>query len=378
MTAFPTRLGDPLPIAGDRDHEPALLACRQHDGRLRSSLRNALARVHAEDRRDVRWTTILVSAPSCKTGVLAEDSFLRLLEVELLGERIRVTQEDLPAPKELSVEIQRAACDANARDVPIVLRSNSHLSIERSIALADLGPEARPRGFALAVAELIRSARASWTSADESPAETREVPAPILILVSDPEPPPKPTKGLIVASIDHPARGSTSGFPEEIEAAAAWRMFLSGTTSLFGPRLAATLPNRPFGLRLRPDANAAWGRVSDALGTVLLSSYSAGLALLASTHENPIFLFGPHVELGYAYASGALQGAGVAADGGGMIATTSLVASAQMSIGRPWSAAVELEGGFALLGVDVLADDRSIGGMRGAFAAIRAGVAFAP
>jgi hypothetical protein len=315
---------------------------------------------HAEDRRDARWTTILVSAPSCKTGVLSEDAFLRLLEVELLGERIRVTKEEIAVPKELTIEIQRAACDANARDVPIVLRSDNHTPIERSIALADLGTEARPRAFALAVAELIRGARASWKAADQSADAVREVPSPILlIVVSGPEPAEPPTKG------------------PELEGAAAWRMFLPAATSLFGARLATTLPSTVWGLRLRPDASAAWGQASDALGTVLLSSYSAGLAVLASIHDRPVFLFGPHVELGYGHASGTSKGSGSDASGGGMIATTSFLTSSHIAIRRNWSAVVELEGGLTILGFDILADSRSIGGMSGAFAAIRGGVAIA-
>ncbi len=315
----------------------------------------------AEERRDVPWTTILVRDPSCKTGLFAEGSFDRLLQMELQSEHIHVSKDDVGISRELTVEIQAAACEADARVWPIVLRSENHRPIERSIALGDVAFEARPRAFALAVAELIRSARATWKAADEPPAARPEVPPPVLVIVVSGAEPPR----------------QSSSVPE-LEATAAWRVFTRGPTSMLGGRVASMLPFAPFGLRARADASGAWAGASNALGTVTLSCYSGGLAFLAQVPGPPTLLLGPHVELGYAYASGALHAPGMAASGGGIIATTSFVAATNVAIHRPWQMVFELEAGFAFLGLDALSDNEPIAAIHGGFAAVRAGIAFVP
>jgi len=70
------------------------------------------------------WAMVHVSAPECGANAFRVNAFLHLLDVELMGERLRTTKDDDAGRSvELTVTIDGAVCDAMSRDLAIRLRT---------------------------------------------------------------------------------------------------------------------------------------------------------------------------------------------------------------------------------------------------------------
>ena len=129
----------------------------------------------------------------------------------------------------------------------------------------------------------------------------------------------------------------------------------------------------------RADGAGYWKTVADAYGTVEISSYSGGLALLGAAGDSPSFVFGPHAEVGWASAKGVPNQPNLAGHTGGQVlATMSLVVGTRVALRGPWALAFELESGSTLSGLNVYADQRTLAIIGGAFATARGGIAFGP
>jgi hypothetical protein len=314
-------------------------------------------------------TAIVVNPPGCPAGSFAEGTFLRLLEIELLSEDIHVAKgHDVASATILTLTLERTACETDGRSVVLGLASGRHHG-ERTITLGDLAVDDRPRALALAVAEVIRSMRAAWQRDDEATAAAPTQPA---------NEAPSPAPIFLHVDLDagrHPRDPVASA---TIEGAGAWRVFEAQRTSLLGAQLALRVPLGHSSLHARLDAAGYWTNLSDRWGAVDLSSYSGGFAVLVDVGRRPAFSFGPRLELGYAMAKGSTSAASLsAASGGKMLAAISLVAGLRIEVHGPWALTAEVEGGSALNGPTVMADNRTIATMSGAFGGARAGLAFA-
>jgi hypothetical protein len=307
----------------------------------------------------VPWTTILVHGPGCSAGTFMEGAFVHLLELELLTDRMQVTlAQAAPTAGLLTVEVPSSVCDANAREALVTVRATGGGRNERSIALGDLTMDARPRALALAVAEQIRATRVSFEIAPPLPVRA-----------------PSPYRMTITPDSPDCAVPASRGRDFELAGFAAWRTFEPAKTSLLGGELAATFALPQTTLALRVDAAGFWTSANDVLGRVSISSYSAGLAGLFVTGRSLAFLVGPHVELGYAQASG--EGTG-GSSGGQALVTASLLAGARASFFSNWAAVVEIEGGLTARGLDVHANERLLASMHGGWFTARAGIALRP
>jgi hypothetical protein len=318
-------------------------------------------------------TTIVVRRSDCDSDGRELAAILRLLEVELTAERVRFSRYDAPPePGELVVEVQWAPCSPSSREATIKLRRASRETLERSVALGDLPAEARPRALALAVAELIRSTRAAWKREAEA----------VLAAESEPDAPARePRAPYVIDARDAAAQSNASRGPSgfTLQAAAGWRIFAPVPTSMFGAQAAAMLPVVPARFFVRADAGGFWsGTATDQLGTVKLASYSGGLGLMYATSHNPMFFFGPHLEVGYASASTTADSPNlIGTSSGSTLVTASVIASLRAVLHGPLAATAEVEGGATLLGLAVRVEDRTIASMRGGFAAARVGLALA-
>jgi hypothetical protein len=336
------------------------------------------ASAQAEPRRNGPATIIQIGATGCETDVAQETSFLRLLEIELAGERVRFVRYNVPPGLgELVVEVRWAACGTSSREAVITLRRLGYEKIERTIALGDLASDARPRTLSLAVAELIHSTRAAWKREAEAvlgigaePAEPAR-PEP----VAEPAPPPP----VIVKVPDMPdqkqAAPPSSGL--WLQASGAARTFVSKAIPVFGAQAAVTFPVSEQRFFMRVDVNGWWSSADDALGTVRMSSYTGGAAFFLATRTNPVLYFGPRLEVGHVGAEATSNQTVVAGTStGNLFGAASLLGSLRVVKGRV-ALVLEAEGGTAFEGFTLWSEGRKVATTRGAFVTGRVGLAVA-
>jgi hypothetical protein len=306
----------------------------------------------------VPWTTILVHGPGCRAGTFMESAFIRLLELELLTDRMQVTlAEAAPTAGLLTVEVPSAVCDADAREALVTVRATGGSRDDRSIALGDLTMEARPRAIALAVAEQIRATRSS-------------------LEVSRRE---RPLSGYHLAMVpDAPEPTAPRARTFDLAGFAAWRTFAPAKTSLLGAEIAATFALPGTRLALRGDAAGSWKNFDDVLGTVNLSTYTVGFGAFALAGQNPTFLAGPHVELGLAQVSGDPASGATSNSLSRALATASVIAGARAWLLPDWALLAEIEGGLTVSGLEVHVSDRTLARLRGPWLMARAGIALRP
>jgi hypothetical protein len=319
-----------------------------------------------------------VHAPDCAS--FGAEAFVHLLEVELIGEHLRIRRDTGDAGADLSVDIPRDLCDDGTRSIRVTVRAGStRIELDRAIELGDLPSGARPRTLALAVAELIRESRASKafevSAASNEP--TRETPLgppdSSARAIGDAKPHDEPE---LPAHRPAPDPAPVPRAHRNLEASACARLFAPDRSLLVGVNAAAAFPLRVDGIVLRADVEGSWMRFNDPLGDVDVSLYLAGLAALLATRTRPMFVLGPHVQVGYARASGIAHATANPGAGGRAVLFASLVAGARVDLFSTWKLLAELEGGITLSGLDVAADERVVAALRGGFAALRVGLAF--
>jgi hypothetical protein len=191
--------------------------------------------------------------------------------------------------------------------------------------------------------------------------------------VKPPDPADTPSPPVAFAA---PSERFEPPFLGDVQAAFASRIFAPESTIGAGASLAAALRLRPEWLRARADATATWSSTDDPLGNVSVAVYSGGMALLATSGRSPEIEIGPHLEIGAARAVGVASapssGASVQTQA---IALLSLTTGARFWFHR-WAVLVDLDLGAAIAGADVFADGRRVVAVGGAFAGVRAGIAF--
>jgi hypothetical protein len=320
---------------------------------------------------------VLLRSPQCEASSFDTDAFVRLLTIELLSADLRLAREELPGSSpHMILEIPAQVCDPRAAELTIAISERrSGKRSDHPVALYDVEQRARPRALALAIAELIRQRRTEPGMQNASPMrmadEDREpvkVEPPRDVRRSD-------TVTPIMSAPKVPAPERLALGPD-LQLAAQGRLFAAESTLLFGANLAGSFSLHATWLRGRVDLTGSWGSVDDPLGQVGMGFYSGGLALLASAGEGPELFIGPHLELGYAHASGtpiALRSE--ARTEGRAVAMASLIAGARFRT-RRWSAAAELDFGTCLRGVEVFADDRRIAAMHYIFGGARTAIAY--
>jgi hypothetical protein len=317
------------------------------------------------------WATVRVRAPDCETAGFPANAFLRLLDVELSAEHLRRAKNDSAAENiELTVTIEPTVCDVTARDLTVRLhRGETESEIKRFVDFGDVAMNARPRALALALVEQIRQALASPGPAAKPPL-------------------PGPDES---SSFGPPAGGTGHGSEEpalrndppprlgnDVAAAGVWRIFFGNDTSMLGARLAFSSPLASTWLRWQADITGLVTNVDDPLGNADVSYLAGGVALIATTRENPALSLGPRIEMGVGSVRSHGEKAPVTLrDGNQPIVLASLIAGMRASIDAHWASILAVEGGVTPVGLTVLADERTIGALSGLFATVHLGFAFA-
>jgi hypothetical protein len=314
-----------------------------------------------------------VVAPECETSAFGANTFTRLLDLELFAEQMRTAKDDNEARTvELIVTIESSVCDPASHDVAIRLkRRDGEVEIKRFLELGDVATNARLRALALSVAEQIRQVRTSGEFDRKSPSPSEPPPEPR---------PVAPRRGDWVSETPAPP---ARRLEPEIVVSGAGRSFFSPMTPLWGGSIALSFPIAPTWLRARSDIAGLTTRLGDELGTADVLLLSTGFALLAASPRSDGFFVGPRVEFGWAgvtaHVSDPSLGTSRAASAHNdshAIALASFVAGTRIALDSHFAALFELEAGAAVYGLAVLADDRTLGSLRGGFGTVRAGLAF--
>jgi hypothetical protein len=311
--------------------------------------------------------------PPCDPAPFDAKAFVLLLRIEL--QEGGITRLDVVAPgatlegedSVAKVTMTAAPCTEAATRIDLAVDdAATKKTMLRTIAVGDVARDARARALALAVAELLR---ASWSE---------------LALPNAPSPAVRVPEAVWGFATLHPAtadpqtaeRPATSSSALSAELAA--RFFPTYASALLGPRVAFSVaPSAAVPLRLRLDGNLLLGTSYDPLGALHLGLATAGAAVLVGRAWRGFDVeVGPHVEVGWGWASGQAAAASTqTSSGGAVIVDASIALDLRFALGAAFWATVDLDAGTVFNSLGVQADSRLAGGMGGPVAGMALGVA---
>jgi len=318
------------------------------------------------------------ATPDCP-NLPALDALTKMLALELREDGVDdvVLAAAAAPPSEAktlaTIELRAESCEPSAPAITVDIEdAATGKRVGRRVPLGDVLPAARPRAFALAVAELLRASWLELTMPDAPP-------APILV--------PQVVRDAVTRRIAFAAPSSARetapsslsiGRALGLSLTVAWRSFPGTHTALYGGRAAVALPTFAPWLLLRADAGGLFGAATDVLGSVDAGTASlAAAALVASPRDATLAVaVGPRIEIGVAWASGhpadpvTSSGSGV-----GFVGTATLVGTFALRLSTTWRLAFELEGGATFLPFVAHADARRVLGLDGALLGMAIGVA---
>jgi hypothetical protein len=338
--------------------------------------------------------------PQCPQEPFSFDAVLSALRIELVQEGVvalrRVTEPE--GSEQARIELV-AACQPTLSSLLIRIYTPNEPTAVRAMDISDLPLALRPRGVALATAELARSVWLRPTGPAAAPGHPSRVEYPT-------ERPSLPTAGVVpspsssgalltgpVASPPAKARPDLSPVPRQaitqpygqgpgtsaaspvldLAGCLGMRVYFPDATALFGPRLSLRFR------RLRVGVDAAAGRRVDPLGEVSLFTVTGLVGLDAWTHTASDWRLrvGPRASAGLAMASADAWGGPHTATARETYLDAALEAGAEAWIAARWAAFTDLEVGRAQ-GLTVNADQRPAGSIGGWLLGVRFGVSIVP
>jgi hypothetical protein len=299
----------------------------------------ALASAHARAGEVAVVAGLRVAEPSCPIVPFSVAAFVDVLRVEL-ADRTR-------APGTILVALAVEPCDTSTTRVRVsVADDTGSLGPPQDVGLEDIAVEARPRALALAVAELVRSAR------------------PLV----------PPAAAATVAALPPSLRASPPVVG--LAADALVSVFPSRDTTLWGGRVTFSIRRARWWLGVLGEA-AAGERQFD-VGRVAIQSFGAGL-VAGPRWTTGRFTLGAGLAgaLGWARIAGQAAAPDVAA-GSGAALTAALRAhvDASLSLARGLSVRGLVEGGAMLRGLDATVDGAVDAGLSGATLVVGLGLGF--
>lgn len=300
-----------------------------------------------------------------------------LVRVEMRADGIEevraISETEAPALARIAVEPTDCSADPGVYRIAIDDVA-THKRVERSVSLADVDDDARPRALALAIAELLRASWAELAYVEPPPA----IPRRILEAVRLRDPPSEDASELTM-----PADGVPIAEPERetptflIDAGMLVRAFPGARSALLGGRLAASIAIVPR-LRLELGGEGGAGQSLDRLGRVDLWYAAGALGIGVDLDVHPLlFVASVRTALGYGGASGdAYDPSTVIGDGGAFILFVSASLLGYLEVAPHVHGVFGIEIGATAAYMDAIADDTAIAGIRGPMFAASLGVAF--
>lgn len=311
---------------------------------------------------------VVLRLPACDGAALPWNAdFVELLRVELaldgVDDLVALTVDDAaPGEHVARIEILAPDCGADQRLEVRIDDVLTHKRVTRTLEVADIEAELRPRALALFVVELLR---ASWAELvlPAGPRPTVPVPRAILAAVRARE-----SEGTAVVSPPPPAAVG--------EASALVLAFPSASTALFGGSLGLVLALGDAPLVLRVDAAAAAGETLDRLGRVELGVAGGGLGLALAGRFGPLALdAGPRLGIAVGWARGTASRSGASASAGETgVVTLGLAVALRLRLLEGLGARLAIEAGAPVLGLEATVDGVAVAGLHGAMIAVQAGL----
>jgi hypothetical protein len=310
---------------------------------------------------------------TCESAEAARVEELVRVEMRADGiEEVRaISETEVPALARIAVE--PADCDAQPGAYRIAIDDvATHKRVERSVSLADVDEDARPRALALAIAELLRASWAELAYVEPPPAMPRR----ILETVRLRDPPSEDARELTIPEevpVEEPARETPRVL---FDTGALVRVFPGARSALLGGRLAASIAIVPR-LRLEVGGEGGAGQSLDRLGRVDLWYAAGALGLGVDVEMHPLlFVASVRTALGYGGASGdAYDPSTLIGDGGAFIMFVSASLLGYLEIVPHVHAVFGIELGATAAYMDAIADGTAIAGIRGPMLAASLGVA---
>jgi hypothetical protein len=295
-----------------------------------------------------------VSPPGCKVGFLPMVPFLDSLRVELAGRDLAcctVIEAGKVASSDdfVRVAVELVPCVPDGDRVEVAVQDSNGQVTDREVSLSDVGPSARPRALALAVAELIRAL---------GQAPPTEAPSAESIVASAP------------AATSAPIRA-----PMSVHLQGELRSLPTRDTTMWGGRMRFSVPWHR--LHADVDLGAGFASAHDELGDVFLRSASVGFGIgprLASPMA--IVDLGLRAEMGWAWIHGETQRPGVRTESGSQWTSCAGLRGAVEVPAALWvRPSLALEGGFVLYGLKGESKNQPVLGLTGYYLLAALGLA---
>lgn len=324
--------------------------------------------------------------PTCDARPVDLTQYRALLRVELeaagftLSTGVASEHDDA-----LTLVLEATPCDRDARSVEVVVTNPATGQREhRQVPVWDLDVAARPRAVALSSAELLvriawRDPTATAPSASSAPvasASASAAPSASATAPSAPDTPddaPRDTSPARTAPREPNAPHPSAPDPARLLGVAfEYRIFPVLETALLGGRVGARFRVAHTPLELGVDLGAGTGTVSDALGTIRVTSGTAGFSLAhVSGARDLLVVVGPALELGYGSVSGEPAPGARGGSQGSPLAALLLDAGLRVRAGSDLWLGADALGGWSLSALRGLADDRPVAGTSGLVSALR-------
>jgi hypothetical protein len=329
-----------------------------------------------------RLDKVRVTLPQCSELPFDAAQLNDLVEVELRAAGIEKFDTSQGATSPVNeptalVVLGVRDCSVNAGEIELrLVEPGSGKSAVRSMPIADISVELRPRAIAIGIIEMIN---ASWKDIAPRPVDPPAVQAPA-------ESAPVATlRAVGTTTAGEPARDAGSGDQarpaEGVRTGVAVNLgawnFPSRSTTLLGPGAAVGLRSGSF--RGSLGGHAAFGETVTSMGSVdvrWMSGY-VGAGLQGSGTLSA--MLEPRLYLGYAWAQGnpgAPQVEG--STEGRLIVAAMLAGGVRNALSESWDLLADLELGAALRGVSFLSDAEPAAGLSGLILGARVGVELNP
>ncbi|HVW30501.1 MAG TPA: hypothetical protein VHC69_34325 [Polyangiaceae bacterium] len=326
--------------------------------------------------------------PACAAGPFDGEKLLSLLRVELGAVGVSDVRErgpghvtpPLPPDMLAAVELSAPACEKSTEvTIQVVDRATAKV-VERTMAIADVAFDERPRALAIAIAELLQASWSELQLAGSPPAALQlppEIRASIVQRLAAPPMPPAavaaPVAPPVAVAPAPAAAGPRHGF---VSAAALARAFPSRDTALLGGALSVSLPIGDL-FAVQAGADAGYGDSHVETGTVGITALTGSAGIAAVAGATTTLEIGPVVHAGYVWANGVASTTQVRGSTYSSFVALGVLSTTLRVPGRGFTALAGFDVGAALASAWFLADNQRAAGFGGVCVGVRLGAALA-
>jgi len=345
---------------------------------------------------------VVLRLPECDATPIDFTEAVRLLRIELSGDGVEEvdvvddSQRVAPGTAAAGIVLELSPCEPPATTVDVTIDDAvTSKRVRRLLDLSRTVDDARARAVSVAVAELLRASWAELARPEhEMGTDTEPEGAMRTITVTPDEigavvdaPPEEAERHAPRASVD-PEPAPERGVDFSASAGPAVRIFLEDESVVIGGTVGAWVllgPSLAAGLGLAIGVGSVDVQATDdgGMDPILragivdlgLAALSASVLVGSDRDQTVSVAVGPRLDVGYGWASGDSNELVVRDGGGSLVLLASAQARALARLGGAWSAALGVDLGYALAGLDAGVAGETPTGLGGPTLAIDIGLA---